>query len=283
MSFSITNPAKVLDAKRAAIEAAKNASASKALGNGSENKAALIRFIPAAECPDRNRIVFDDSGSMSGQIENAKQGVVEYLRNCIPNQTAAAIHFMCTKSWSTALRSDLPQLSADLQEAQLHLDNTPFFNTCKAALEATPVLTRLIAFTDGSPTDELQAEEHETSAMQGFYSRGADSWKASADVIIKIAHNIGDQSLSGGYVSKTSGAHGPCIPIDTVFFGVDSEWSVRERELLKYLSDATGGYFMVFDPAKVNFRTAFKYLAPVNRLMLASSSFRAELESGKKS
>ena len=269
MSFSITNPARALDAKRAAIEAAKNAAASKALGNGSENKAALIRFIPAAECSDKSRIVFDDSGSMSAQIENAKQGVVEYLRNCIPNQTAAAIHFMCTKSWNTALRSDLPQLSADLQEAELHLGSTPFFNTCKAALEATPVLTRLIAFTDGSPTDELQAEEHETGAMQGFYSRGADSWKASADVIITIASSIG-------------GVKG-CIPIDTVFFGVDSEWSKRERELLKYLSDATGGYFMVFDPAKVNFRTAFKYLAPVNRLMLASSSFRAELESGKKS
>ena len=68
--------------------------------------------------------------------------------------------------------------------------------------------------------------------MQGFYSRGADSWKASADVIITIAKN----TLKDG----------KCVPIDTVFFGVDSEWSMRERELLKYLSDSTGGYFMVF-------------------------------------
>ena len=155
-----------------------------------------------------------------------------------------------------------------MQEAQLQLGSTPFFNTCKAALEATPVLTRLIAFTDGSPTDELQAEERETGAIQGFYSRGADSWKASADVIITIAKN----TLKDG----------KCVPVDTVFFGVDSEWSKRERELLKYLSDATGGYFMVFDPAKVNFRTAFKYLAPVNRLMLASSSVRSEIENGKR-
>jgi hypothetical protein len=50
--------------------------------------------------------------------------------------------------------------------------------------------------------------------------------------------------------------------------------------LLRYLSAQTGGYFLHFDPAKVNFAQAFKYLAPVNRLMLASASFRADVESG---
>ena len=86
----------------------------------------------------------------------------------------------------------------------------------------------------------------------------------SADIIITIA--------------KNALKNGKCVPIDTVFFG--SEGRQREIELLKYLSSKTGGYFLHFDPAKVNFAQAFKYLAPVNRLMLASASFRAQVESG---
>jgi hypothetical protein len=88
-------------------------------------------------------------------------------------------------------------------------------------------------------------------------------WLSSANVIIKIA-----KATSSG------------IPIDTVYFGDDSQQNKREIDLLKYLSAETGGYFLHFNPSKVNFATAFKYLAPVNRLRLASSSFRASLESG---
>jgi hypothetical protein len=73
---------------------------------------------------------------------------------------------------------------------------------------------------------------------------------------------------------------GTGIPIDTVYFGGSIEYERREIDLLKYLSSKTGGYFLHFDPAKVNFAQAFKYLAPVNRLMLASASFRAQVESG---
>jgi len=66
-----------------------------------------------------------------------------------------------------------------------------------------------------------------------------------------------------------------------VFFGsADSE---TEIALLKYFSDSTSGYFLHFDPNKVNFAKAFRFLAPVNRLMLASESVRREIESGRRS
>lgn len=260
MGFSIQNPRNAVDAKRAAVEAAK------ALASGPEKRDAIVRYIPPGECPDRNRIVFDDSGSMNRQIENAKRGVVEFLRNCIPNQSAVAVHFMNTPSPLDSLRSNLLELATDIQEMPLGSGGTPFFNTLKKALEATPVLTRLIAFTDGSPTDELQPEAGEEAGIQGFYSCNLNRWTTSADVIIKIAKHVGGEK---------------CVPIDTVFFGM-AEYSKREMDLLRYLSDKTGGYFLHFDPAKVNFATAFKYLAPVNRLMLASSSFRAQIESGVK-
>jgi hypothetical protein len=256
MPFDIGAPRNYNDAKRAALEAAKAASAT-----STGKKDALIRYILPADCPDRIRIVFDDSGSMSGQVTNAKSGVVEFLRNCIPNQTSVAVHPMCTTTWDTSLRSDLPQLGRDVEECRFYLGGTPFFNTLKKALEATPTLTRLVAFTDGSPTDYLRAEQENELDT---YWRNKDEWHSSAGIIIKIAKNTG----AG-------------IPIDTVFFGVANEWTKRERVLLKYLSDSTGGFFMVFDPTKVNFRTAFKYLAPVNRLQLTSGSFRAAIERGE--
>jgi hypothetical protein len=175
------------------------------------------------------------------------------------------------------LQSDLIQLALDVQAKHFQSGRTPFFHTMKAALEAKPVLTRLVAFTDGSPTDRLQGEEGE-NAIRGYYQR--DSWHDSADIIIKIAHNIGDQSLITGFVSKVSGQGGPCIPIDTVFFG--SLGNSEEIKLLKYLSESTGGIFLHFDPAKINFKTAFKYLAPVFRAQLTDGNFRAAVERGDK-
>jgi hypothetical protein len=262
-----------VDAKRVAMAAVK---AKAHAETGKEPAAAIIKYIPPGECPDRIRAVFDDSGSMYSEIEHAKQGVVEFLRNCVPNQTSVAVHWMNTKP-AIELQSDLVKLGNDVLERQLSSGDTPFFNTLKQALEAKPTLTRLVAFTDGSPTDALDPETG-TEIQESWSSK--DNWIVSAEVIIKIAHMIGDQSLTNGYVSNVSGKEGPCIPIDTVFFG--GSYNTREIELLKYLSSNTGGYFLHFDPSKPNIWKQLKYLAPVNRLMLASASFRAEVEKGGK-
>jgi len=253
-------PPNPVDARKAAVAAAK------ANAHTPDKEAgAMIKWIAPAECTDRNRIVFDDSGSMCSYIEDAKKGVVEYLRNLVPNQSAVGIHFMNTDP-GIDLQSDLVRLGQNILELPLRSGGTPFFNTLKKALEATPVATRLIAFTDGSPTDSLKAEE--SNELQGYYSF-QNQWTASADIIIKIAKSIGESSTSK-----------KCIPIDTVFFG--SANSAREINLLKYLSDQTGGYFLHFDPSKPNIWKQLKYLAPVNRLMLASASFRADVEKGVK-
>lgn len=242
-------------AKRAAIEAAK-ARASAKFAEG-----ALIKYTPPAECVERSRIIFDDSGSMGSQLENAKRGVIEYLKNCIPNQTAVAVHFMNTTSWNTTLRSDLPQLAQDIKETELRSGGTPFFNTIKKALEATPRATRLVAFTDGAPTDKLQAEGD--AEIQSMWHR-SDTWRSSADVVIRI-----------------SKSQSPAIPIDCVYFGEQNSYTQPNINLLKYLAESTGGFFMVFDPAKMDFATGMKYLAPVNRLRLTDGSFRAALERGE--
>ena len=219
-----------------------------------------MQYVSPNKCPDRNRIVFDDSGSMGMQVENAKKGVVEFLRNCIPNQTAVALHFMNTTSWNTQLRSDLPLLGQDILECELRSGGTPFFNTLKKALEATPVLTRLIAFTDGAPTDQLTPDTSEE--IQDYWAQ--NNWMASTNVIVQLAKAIGGDKP---------------IPIDTVYFGGQNQ---RNMDLLRYLSSETGGFFLHFDPAKVNFKTAFKYLTSGLRLQLTSGSFRAALERREK-
>lgn len=69
------------------------------------------------------------------------------------------------------------------------------------------------------------------------------------------------------------------IPVDTVFIG-DASYT-RAIELMREIAERTGGVFLIFDPNKANFRTAFKYLAPGYRAMLADKSFVEKLQEGK--
>jgi Mg-chelatase subunit ChlD len=238
-------------AKQEAMRQAKKRAAQRSELQTQDKPKELV-FIQPAACVERNYIVFDDSGSMYGELENAKKGVVEFLRNCVPNQTAVGVYFMNSRP-NLELDSNLPRLARDVEARQLSSGGTPFFKTIKSALEAKPAPTRLVVFTDGQPTDTLVG-----------YESNVDVSIASADVLISIAKRFT-----------------PCVPIDTVFFG-RAEWATNEIELLKYLSDKTGGFFLHFDPNKISFASAFKYLAPVNRLALASASFRADVESGKR-
>jgi len=237
--------------KKAALAAAKAKAAAPA-------PAAITKYVKPEETKDRTRIVFDDSGSMTSQIENAKTGVTEYMRNCIPNQTAVSVHFLCTNSEDSAnleqLSTDLPAQSTALTTIQLNLGGTPLFKRMNEVVNM-PLTTRMVVFTDGSPTDQIITVKDWNDGRSTL-----DRYKENADVIITQA------------VERK-------IPIDTVFFG--SERMENEIALLKYFSERTGGIFLHFDPVKVNFAKAFKYLAPVYRKMLQSPSFKAELEAGK--
>jgi len=217
---------------------------------------AIIKYIAPADARERLRIEFDDSGSMgSVQTEEAKKGVVELLRNSAPNQTAVAIHFMNTSSEElAAMQSNLISVADQVQKIPLRSGDTPFFATLKKMQEATPVATRYVLFTDGEPTDAASLLENDRLR----------NLCANADPLIAVA--------------KEQKA-----PIDTVYFGsAESTYTQCARDFLKYLSDQTGGYFMVFDPAKMSFAKAFKYLSAGNRLLLASESVRREIESGKR-
>jgi len=244
MTFTVSNPNA---SKLAAMKAARQAAQVK--------PDALAKWISPAEARNRDRIIFDDSASMGSEIENAKTGTVEYLRNCPPNQSAVAVHFLNTQDEELAsLNSNLMQVAERLKAKSLKSGGTPLFSVTMKALNTGPTLTRMIIFTDGEPTDSLV--EYDSRAEKEDLLR-------NADIVIARANELK-------------------APIDTVYFGPDAEYNQRAIKFLKYLAEKTGGYFLHFDPAKVSFAKAFKYLAPANRLMLASESVRREIESGKR-
>lgn len=67
------------------------------------------------------------------------------------------------------------------------------------------------------------------------------------------------------------------IPIDTVYIPNGYVDQVA-ASFMKNLAEKTGGIYLQFERGKSNFRTAFKYLSPGLRHMLADKSFVAKLE-----
>lgn len=246
MPFQVTNPSA---AKAATLRAARETAAT------TTKPDAIMKWINPEDCAERLRIIFDDSGSMAGQIENAKLGTTELIRNSIPNQTAVSIHFLETVDEKLAmLNSNLIEMAQLLKDKRLSLGGTPMFECLMRTIALNPKATRYVAFSDGSPTDSLLVKEEICSITDRL-----ERWKANADIIIAEA--------------KKSEA-----PIDTVFFG--PEYNKDEIALMEYIATRSDGYFLHFDPKKVNFAKAFKYLAGPARLMLASESVRKEIESG---
>ena len=207
---------------------------------------------PPKDCKDRTSILGDDSGSMgTANFENAKKGIVEYLRNCTPGETAVSVHWLNLedkKEETSIFSSDLVATANSVTETSYNAGGTPLFRRLEELLEEERILNRIVLFTDGSPTDSY-----------------------GVPFIEKAARLLRDRSVKARNIS-----------IDTVFFGTTDLYTSRERELLQFLSSETGGIFLVFDPSKTNFAKAFKYLAPPSRLMLASESFRKEVEEGKR-
>ena len=200
------------------------------------------RLVSPADCPERIRVVFDDSSSMRGSnIRKAKEGCVEFLRNCIPGQTAVAIHLMNPRNHeflnplitNATLSSDLIRIASSIDVIQTP-GGTPLFPTILQALNAIPRATRLIAFSDGSPDSCNDKEKAITLATE---------LKLPIDTVF----------INGGYSNPTASA------------------------LMKEIADRTGGYFLDLKQGSSS-KNAFKYLAPINRLRLSDGNFRASLE-----
>lgn len=206
------------------------------------------KFDDPAKASERIRIIFDDSGSMCGEkIKDARDGCIEFLRNCKVNETAVAVHVMnpADHTGLTDLRgltTNLPALSILITKIAA-TGSTPMYETVRHAQSATPKATRFIVFSDGAP--DLRDDD-----------------------------NHKEKVIAEAIENKT--------PIDTVLITssrITEEY--REYKLLKDLADRTGGYFLVFDRNKVDFKSAFKYLAPNLRGKLSDGKVRLALMAGE--
>ena len=271
--MSIFDP---LAKKKAAIDAARARKEAANSQNSKPEDAALTRMnslIKAEDAPERIRIVVDNSGSMayhltlangvsSTKMEEAKKGIVEFLRNCVPNKDAVAVHLlnlpyqanfedyasdednqltqfkMPDIIMNAVLTTDLVLLASNVDIPAIRpTGGTPLYEKIYDTLEAEPKLSRMVAFSDGQPN---------STAKEGVAISLAKRYK---------------------------------VPIDTVFFGASSELGAT---YMKRLAEETGGIYIAFDPAKgVDFATAFKYLSPGKRLMLMDKSFKEKLERGE--
>lgn len=210
-----------------------------------DNSDKPFEYAAPANASKKIRLIFDDSGSMSGQkIQDAHEGTIEFMRNCQINDTAVAIHPMnygrkgsfYTEDGQTdltRLTTNLPALSVLVRDIRA-TGGTPLFHTLNEATMTEPKANRYIVFSDGEP------DEH------------------------------------GSFVDETiSKIKAQEVPCDTVLI-TDRGDRINETHpayvLMKHLADETGGLFLVFDRTKVNFKQAFKYLAPSLRLQLAAST-----------
>jgi Mg-chelatase subunit ChlD len=156
---------------------------------------APIKFLPvsATEIKDKLGILFDDSGSMRGQpLKEAKEGVIEFLRSCSPNQTAVGIYPL--NGHDIKLDTNLPYLATLVQGISTS-GSTPLVSKAIKILEVNKEINRLIAFSDGCPdstfTDNLVALCKERKLPIDTFFIGSESDTNAMAFMKKFAEDTG--------------------------------------------------------------------------------------------
>jgi Mg-chelatase subunit ChlD len=188
-------------------------------------------------------IVFDDSGSMYGnKITDAHEGCEEFIRNCNPLETAIAVYPM--------------NAAADRSIQQFSL-------TRKLYAVATGI--KLYRPTGGTPLYEtLELILRAEPLTRGIVFSDGEPNPRDTD-------SFKESSIATAIEKK--------IPVDTVYIG--SREDTKAVTIMQEIAERTGGIFLIFEPGKANFKTAFKYLTPGYRAMLADKSFVAKIERGE--
>lgn len=143
---------------------------------------------------DRIGIVFDDSVSMSGsKLREAKDGVIEFLKSCIPNQTAVALYPMGGSKFK--LETNLIYLAGKVLEIELS-GSTPLVVTANRLLSENTTLTRGVVFSDGQPnnpyTESLVATCKERKVpLDTVYISGSYVNEVAVAFMRKLAEDTG--------------------------------------------------------------------------------------------
>ncbi len=212
-------------------------------------------FLTPEKATEVLDIVFDNSGSMRGQLlEDAKNGVMEFMQACTPNETALRIVPINNDLYSmtkvdSKFTCDLPMLAGTVLD-KIHAEGgTPLYSTIQLGMyppvetEQTLKAKRMIVFSDGIP-DGGEGPELDQTIQQ-----------AVANSVI----------LDTCYIAPA---------------GFNREDSKPYR-IMKRLAEETGGVFLVFEKGKCDFSKGFLYLTKGNRKLLMDNNFKMALEEGR--
>lgn len=219
--------------------------------NNIQQAAKDFQFAAPNTAQERVVIVFDDSGSMSGQkIKDAHEGITEFMRECIPNETAVKIAPL--NEVALPFTCNLPSLALAVTKI-MDSGGTPLYKITRENITDPLKPTRMILFSDGEPNNGMT---YNIETQQNEFS---------------------DEHKQTIALAKSAG-----IPLDTCYIA-DAYYTKESNEykIMKNLADETGGIFIVFEKGKCSFKHGFKYLTKGNRLLLMDASFKAALESGK--
>lgn len=206
-----------------------------------ENPNAGQEPLSPDKAANRIEIIFDDSGSMSGEpLQNAKKAVTAFLQQCNPKDTVVGVQPL--NGDAIPMSNMMATLAVRVQSIK-DSGGTPLYNTMHIVIAREEAMNRMVIFSDGAPTDQLIVT---IPAGVGEYQK--------IDVI--------DQ-----YVKKR-------IPVDTVYIGLG------DNEALKQIAERTGGIYMNFKDSK-SLASGFKYLAPAYRAMLMNDEVRKKVERGE--
>jgi hypothetical protein len=123
--------------------------------------------------------------------------------------------------------------------------NTPIFKCLKLVLD-TKVANRIILFSDGAPTDDLEYDD-ETYLKEAKLPKYCAQFKAAG------------------------------IPIDTCFIGRDTK---NAANFMRELAEGTDGIFLHFTGPET-FKAGLKYLSPGKRHLLANAELKAKIQRGE--
>ena len=217
------------------------------IGAAREKAAEEMKNLDPTKCETKIGIVFDDSGSMSGDpIRDAKLGIQGFTANCNPKDVALSIFPLNKGAQPLTCNYDLLNMYVNSIPSS---GGTPLYTVTMRLLETD--ITRGVLFSDGDPTDKYGQYDNEDE-----YSSGSRD---------------NHEELIARAVAKK-------IPLDTVFIGPEYATGYK---VMKDIADRTGGIFIHFKDMS-SMSTGLKYLSPALRPLLMNEELKGKIQRGEK-
>lgn len=210
--------------------------------------------------PNRLGLIFDDSGSMGGdKMNDAKSAIKNFTLSCNPLDTSIAVYPLNMKPQTLTINFDLLNIYVMGLEAT---GGTPLYTKLLDLLDKEPI-TRVVVFSDGSPTD---------CKLIGTSEAYDSKPKEYAENVVKL-YNTKELHVDTIYLGEEFGYR---LYTDTDKDQTRASGFVEMQELAR----RTGGIFIHFKDSSILSKN-LKYLAPKFRALLMNSELKEKIQKGR--